>query len=89
MTYPVEHWNTGRLYTKHGQLIVAQVQDDRTVLFADLSRNIDGRITAEHIRYNLRDHVMFCYDHNDYRPDKESHSFYGRVHFLASISGWR
>lgn len=38
-------WNTGRLYTTHGQRMTALVLEDGSVLFKDKDRMIDGVIT--------------------------------------------
>lgn len=39
-------WNTGRLYTRAGQIMVAEMQPDGSILFHDTSRMIAGRIAA-------------------------------------------
>lgn len=36
-------WNTGRAYDKHGQVMVAKVEDE-CILFSDRSRHINGAI---------------------------------------------
>jgi hypothetical protein len=38
-------WNTRRMYTVHGQRMIALMLDDGTVLFKDKDRMIDGVIT--------------------------------------------
>ena len=37
-------WNTGRLYAKDGQPIVAHIREDRTVIFKDFARSISGKL---------------------------------------------
>lgn len=75
-------WNTGRVYTKHGQRIAAEVLDDLSVRFFDADRGIGGVIDPDDIvrenevlqKYKsdgerLRDYVMYRYDYNKYRAD--------------------
>lgn len=48
----IEVWNTGRLYTRDGQVIAA-VEVDGGVIFADVSRMIDGFVAATPERIKL------------------------------------
>lgn len=72
-------WNTGRMYAKDGQLIVAQVVPDQTratgghILFSDLSRHINGVIPLGQYavaqisdKYALEKVVMCNYDHGNW-----------------------
>lgn len=72
-------WNTGRSYTVRGQVICAIVLDDNSILFADLSRGIDGHIPADPrpIRTHdvLRARVMVAYDQNKYQGDVHSMTY--------------
>lgn len=45
-------FNTGRLYTAIGQVIVAELRDDGRIYFYDTSRMIDGKTVPLH-----EDHV--------------------------------
>lgn len=45
------HFNTGRMYTRHGQRITATLHDDGVVTFYDHDRMIDGE-------YRLLDDVF-------------------------------
>jgi hypothetical protein len=73
-------WNTKRLYTKEGQKMRAETQADGTILFADDSRCIDGRIRTPLYpitnEFLFRDYVMNAYDHNHYTADTESWSYH-------------
>ena len=69
-------FNTGRLYTKNGQQIVAAMNDDGVCYFYDRSRMIDGWITRRLPRLTP-EAVMLNYDANNYalsRPDMMSMS---------------
>lgn len=66
-------WNTGRLYQRDGQVIVAvfipQGHRGGVVQFCDHSRMIDGQFEVSSTpgsESELRDRVMHHYDHNDY-----------------------
>jgi len=39
------HFNTGRLYTEHGQRITATLHNDKRVTFYDHDRHVYGEIT--------------------------------------------
>lgn len=73
-------WNTGRLYTARGQVMAATLLDDGTVLFADLSRMIDGHIAKPRqailTRADLQQFVDDRYLHNSYIIDAASNAFY-------------
>jgi hypothetical protein len=73
-------WNTDRLYQADGQRIKAIQLDDNSVIFADMSRGIDGHIKpAPCVLGNLaamRDFVMAHYDRNDYQADETSWKFH-------------
>lgn len=64
-------WNTGRQYDKHGQRIVAQM-NDKELLFSDLSRGINGSITLSSYApnqldaYAMKKLVMCNYDYGNY-----------------------
>ena len=72
-------WNTGRRYTEAGQIIRARLEPDGSILFADLSRGINGRIAASAYPIEdaaaLRRRVMVAYDTNTYRADAASHEY--------------
>lgn len=64
-------WNTGRQYTKRGQVIVAVVTDTGEVLFNDTCRMINGTVGTPdpfliETNSQLREHVMHCYDNGKY-----------------------
>lgn len=64
MQLKIEVWNTGRLYCREGQVIAA-AQVRGGVVFADVSRMIDGFVeaSAERIkREGLRAVAMWGYD---------------------------
>lgn len=73
-------WNTGRLYTREGQIMVAAQLDDGTILFADLSRMIDGHMPkparAITSKADLQRHVDDRYLHNAYQTSHASRQFY-------------
>lgn len=64
-------WNTGRAYDKHGQRMVAQM-DEKELLFSDLSRGINGCIKLSSYAPNQLDAyaierlVMCNYDYGNY-----------------------
>jgi hypothetical protein len=78
-------FNTGRAYTTQGQIIRAKVDTDGSVLFADDSRSIDGRIAKpKYIDFRvarpsteaeLRAYVMSAYDRNEYASDEGSWTY--------------
>lgn len=76
-------WNTGRLYSARGQLIVAMQRQDGTVIFNDHSRGIDGVLLNAKPQHDgepevfstlsaaeLEQAVMVHYDHGLYGWDK-------------------
>ena len=69
-------WNTGRKYTAAGQIIVARVQADGSILFADTSRGVDGLIEKPSIKIDseamLKIVVMRAYDSHQYRSSQGS-----------------
>lgn len=69
-------WNTGRLYTEHGQRMVAFWFDDR-ILFADFDRGISGEFTPTIPKqFAFKPSIiMSMYDHNKYRESWESREF--------------
>ena len=73
-------WNTGRLYSAEGQIIRAKVQSDGSILFADISRSIDGRIAKPTVPVTqegmLQRLVDSKYLHNDYKSDADSWEFH-------------
>lgn len=58
----IMYWNTGRMYTKEGQKIIA-VEDGNGVMFFDISRNISGCMSDCGLDAN---EIMQKYDMNDY-----------------------
>ena len=72
-------FNTYRLYTKEGQVIRARREPDGSILFADFSRQCDGRIKKPMIEdsteYGFVDRVMNAYDRGTYERDKGSWEF--------------
>lgn len=77
-------WNTQRKYTTSGQVLRAARLPDRSVLFADDTRGIDGHIDpqAAHTllgddptEEQLRQCVMHCYDKGYYTSDEQSFAF--------------
>jgi hypothetical protein len=73
-------WNTGRLYTATGQRIKAIQIEGGDILFADLSRGIDGRIPNPGVNVSsleeMRRIVMATYDKNAYKADEHSWGFH-------------
>jgi hypothetical protein len=69
-------FNTGRSYTAEGQVIRAKVCADGSIIFADDSRAVDGRIAAPAFppkdEAGLRALVMQAYDHNQTTRDHET-----------------
>lgn len=64
-------FNTGRQYTRDGQIIVAWLVDGRedecaTVRFFDVSRNITGEINAP-LHFVSQRHIMELYDNGHYK----------------------
>lgn len=57
-------FNTGRLYTAHGQRIRA-ASDGETIYFTDADRLIAGMIPADACRFSPRA-IMRAYDRGDY-----------------------
>jgi hypothetical protein len=53
-------FNTGRLYTEHGQRIGAKQLEDKTIVFTDIDRGIDAVITAQ-IKFTPRE-ILKAYD---------------------------
>jgi len=73
-------FNTGRKYTAQGQVIRAIQVDDGTILFADDSRGIDGRLAKPRFDdvntfEGLRNYVMFRYDAGEFTRDTISWSY--------------
>ena len=65
-------FNTGRLYTKEGQVIVATLHDDGVVTFMDHSRGVDGQFTLGlHCSFNEIE-VMHWYDSGTARSTRRS-----------------
>jgi hypothetical protein len=69
-------WNTGRKYTSAGQVIKARVMADGSILFADMSRGVDGVIAKPPVKIRseaaLKAVVMRAYDSNAYRSSEGS-----------------
>lgn len=69
-------FNTGRLYTKEGQVIRAVFDESAGVVrFSDFSRMVDGEFPYQ--RYNNSDFdiaraVMVAYDHGIYTRTREA-----------------
>jgi hypothetical protein len=63
-------FNTGRLYTKEGQIIHVEIADGR-VWFNDESRGIPGSFELCNTwdEYAVRELVMANYDHGNYRGE--------------------
>jgi hypothetical protein len=62
-------FNTGRLYTKEGQVISAEWDGKGNILFCDHSRGIGGTITTSNYNwdeYHLAKAIMAAYDHGLY-----------------------
>ena len=55
-------WNTGRMYSKHGQRMAAVQLDHNRIYFLDLDRNIDGCLICTNQRWDQAT-VMAAYDH--------------------------
>lgn len=65
-------FNTGRLYTTLGQIITAEVREDKT-LFKDHSRLICGEIDGTPPNQaSFASWVMRHYDRNNYRMSTEA-----------------
>jgi hypothetical protein len=69
-------WNTGRKYTAAGQIIKARVQADGSILFVDISRQVDGLIEKPSIQIDseqtLKLIVMRAYDSYQFRSSEGS-----------------
>jgi len=69
-------FNTGRLYTANGQSIRARVCNDGSIIFADDSRGVDGRIAKPKFPptndEELQGYIMSAYDHNRTTRDSET-----------------
>ena len=74
-------WNTNRCYTLEGQILQARLEPDGSVLFADLSRQVYGRIPAgkyampPYTPFMLRMHVMNNYDKGNYTIDRACNEY--------------
>lgn len=73
------HFNTGRLYTKQGQIIRAVWDKDNEVIhFADFSRACHGSIVAPSWSVDFKSpgdlayHVVNCYNRREYKTTAES-----------------
>lgn len=65
--FKIKYWNTGRLYSEDGQKIIAiQVNDENgnRVLFFDLTRKVEGRISDPFDFRRAR--IMTVYDRTEY-----------------------
>jgi hypothetical protein len=68
-------FNTGRQYTAQGQAIRAKLCADGSIIFADDSRGVDGRVAKPMVPVtlnNIRHLVMWAYDHNKTTRDHET-----------------
>jgi len=71
-------FNTGRGYSANGQTIIARLLENGEVVFVDLARNINGRITLGCLDIQfinaIFDHhyVLGCYDRCDYVDESNS-----------------
>jgi hypothetical protein len=69
-------WNTGRKYTAAGQIIKARTQPDGSILFVDLSRQVDGMIDKPSVEIDseeaLKAVVMHAYDRYQFRSSEGS-----------------
>ena len=71
-------FNTGRGYSANGQTIIARLLENGEVVFVDLARNINGRITLGCLDIQfinaIFDHhyVLGCYDRCDYSDEPNS-----------------
>jgi hypothetical protein len=79
MTTTTHEWNTGRSYTANGQRIIA-TKAAKGILFYDISRGIAGMVPHNAFlplndTASVRQHVMRCYDNNNYRPCAEASAF--------------
>jgi hypothetical protein len=70
-------WNTGRPYQRDGQRIKAKLLEDGSVVFADMSRLVDGHMGLD-IRKLIKSpealqrYVMSCYDKSMYTSTMDS-----------------
>lgn len=74
-------FNTGRLYQADGQWIKAIQLDDNSVVFADLSRGVDGVIRDKPAGLitslgQMQAFVMRHYDRNNYEANMTSWKFH-------------
>lgn len=60
------HFNTGRLYTKHGQRITATLHDDNVVTFWDHDRMVHGEFTMGDFDTFNSALVQYRYDHSQH-----------------------
>lgn len=62
-------FNTGRLYAPEGQIIRIARLNARTIVFADMTRLVDGILDDAEAQTpdEIQALVMDCYDHNVYR----------------------
>jgi hypothetical protein len=70
-------FNTGRLYTKEGQVVSAQFDEcEEKIWFNDHSRGVWGCIDAPNKAFRtpggLADYVMARYDRHEYKMDMTS-----------------
>lgn len=65
-------FNTGRKYTRDGQIIRATLHDDGVVTFYDQSRMIDGQFECEDAAHFTKALVLDMYDHGHYRSTTRS-----------------
>ena len=65
-------FNTGRKYTRDGQIIRATLHDDNVVTFYDQSRMIDGEFTVQDPNHFTQNLVLRMYDHNAYKSTTRS-----------------
>lgn len=88
-------FNTGRLYSQHGQRIVVEVLD-KGLIFNDIDRGVSGHIAEENLecaalqpwdrtcKADIKPLLMWCYDHGHYnRPGQSSAELYNRASNLA------
>jgi len=70
-------FNTNRQYSLNGQVIIARLLENGEVVFVDLARNINGRISlccdVEFVKMMFDQHyVINCYDRGDYNDESDS-----------------
>lgn len=88
----IEVWNTGNLYSEHGQRIGAVLYEDGDILFVDIDRGIEGVLPPEFMaRYSLKERVMegymgqkwdyWCHPwREDYYPRRDALREYAKAH---------